>query len=182
MGSRHGLRLGETGLGIPTTSAREAPLAWFDPPGFQVGLLNWGPHSPQTPSGPASLRWFLAIPPTWRDSLSPGRLGCPCRGSGVRGHVVLGAEPQSPLAAPDSCRHLQVQGLPGAAVVGTQVRHLQGLLGRPGGTAGLRHRLPGTPGPASGSWRVCVRQGQGAGLRAAELRACPPRHRSSTLA
>lgn len=46
-------------------------------------------------------------------------------------------------ARPDPGRLPQVQRLPGAAVVGAQVRHLQGLLGCPGGTAGLRHRLPG---------------------------------------
>lgn len=37
----------------------------------------------------------LAIPPTWRDSLSPGRRGCPCRGSGIRGHTALGGTPGS---------------------------------------------------------------------------------------
>ncbi|KAM9080298.1 anoctamin-1 isoform 8-T8 [Megaptera novaeangliae] len=37
---------------------------------------------------------------------------------------------------------INVQRLPGATMVGTQVRHLQGLLGRPGRPAGLCHRLP----------------------------------------
>lgn len=52
----------------------------------------------------------------------------------------------------DPCPSLQVQRLPGAAVVRAQVRHLQGLLGSAGSPAGFRHCLPGAAG--SRFWKV----------------------------